>query len=79
MATRLLLGCAGLTVLTVTISIVLLVRVIDQRGGIEQMVEQAVEDVVAQFDSGTVSIGDSERITEDPSSDSREEELTVVT
>ena len=82
-AFRLVLGCAGLTVLTVTISIVLVVRYVDERGGIEQAVEQAVEEaveeIVARLDSGTVSIGDSERIAEDPSSDSREDELTVVT
>ncbi len=72
---RLFLGCAGLTVLMVTISIVVLVRYIDQRGGLEQVVEE----VVAGLDSGTVSIGDSERIAEVLSSDPTEDELTAVT
>ncbi len=72
MGLRVFLGCAGLTVLTVTISIFFFTRWIDQRGGFEQV----VEGVVAQFDSGTVSIGASERIAEDPSSDSTEVELT---
>jgi len=72
---RVFLGCAGLTVLTVTISIFLLVRYVDRRGGIEQVVEE----VVSQLDSGTVSIGDSERIAEVLSSDPTEDELIVVT
>ncbi len=72
---RLFLGCAGLTVLMVTISIVVLVRYIDQRGGLERVVEE----VVAGLDSGTVSIGDSERIAEVLSSDPTEDELTAVT
>jgi uncharacterized RDD family membrane protein YckC len=65
---RVFLGCAGLTVLTVTISVFLFARWVDRRGGFEQVVGE----VVAQLDSGTVSIGDSERFAEDPSSEPTE-------
>ncbi|GMR11819.1 MAG: hypothetical protein BMS9Abin29_0004 [Gemmatimonadota bacterium] len=69
---RVFLGCAGLTVLTVTISVFLFARWLDRRGGLEHVVGE----VVAQLDSGAASIGDPERIAEDPSSGQREVEFT---
>ncbi|MFV2007791.1 MAG: hypothetical protein ACC667_10110, partial [Longimicrobiales bacterium] len=71
---RVFLGCAGLTVLAVTIAIFLSARWLDQRGGFERV----VEGVVAQLDSGTVSIGDPERIAEDTDSHPTEGESTGV-
>ncbi len=69
---RVFLGCAGLTVLTVTVAIFFSARWLDRRGGFERV----VEDVVAQLDSGTVLIVDSERIAAGPSSDLTEVEST---
>lgn len=69
---RVFLGCAGLTVLTVTTTIFFSLRWLEQQGGLEQVIEETV----ALLDSGMVSIGESERIADALSSDSTEVEVT---
>lgn len=68
---RVFLGCAGLTVLMITVTTVLALRWIDRHGGLEQVIEEGV----ALIDSAPIVIGDSERFGQVPSSEATELEL----
>ena len=70
---RLFLGCAGVSVLTVTISIFLVLRWVE-RGGREE-----VAAFVERLEEGGVAVGDSERPATDPGSDSVEDAFATIT